>query len=326
MKRTLSVILAAFLVAGSCGAVMMHPTTVQAKQTDKKAKKNGLQQGLGQLKWGMSMEEAKKHIAEKIMDDYRIKTEGNSDLKFVDNALKLHNERVETMQKSQLTLTRENSSGLSVSIVGEEFMPDTGESVLTSRDDHATRYYFFKDDQLYKIAIVYDASYIGPIAFDTFCATTAQKYGPATSEVWDDDGNFNESIWTEKGSDVKLTVKNKYSTYNTFLMVYSNDAVESKLQKAHRDYHASLSAGPEVSSAIDALTADSTEDAGSSVDALLGKKTKVDLLAGLSQDDIDIINGKTTEAEIEKKKKAKAKKAESSRKKDAKAKQGLEIY
>ena len=140
-----------------------------------------------------------------------------------------------------------------------------------------------------------------------------------------DDGNFLESVWTDK-TDVKLTVKNKHASYSTFLMVFTDDSVESKLQKDHKAYYRSLNSGPEVSSAIDALTADSSPEEGSSIDDLLGKKTKVDLLAGLSQEDIDVINGKTTEKEIEKKKKAKAKKAAKDRKSDAKAKQGLEIY
>ena len=299
------------------------PAAPSARKAE--ASKPSLSQILGKLKWGMSAEDTKKILADKIMDDFRAKANGNSDLVFVDNLRQTYSDRAENMQKSFLMLTRENSTSLGVSIVGEEFMPDNGESLLTQREDFATKYFFFKDDQLYKIAVVYDSAYLGPVAFDSFCATTAEKYGPATKEIWDDDGNFNESIWTDK-SPVKLTVKNKYSSYNTFLMVFVNDSVESSLVAAHKAYFASLNAGPEVSSDIDALTADPTDGGGSSIDALLGKKTEVNLLSGLSQEDIDIINGKYTEKELEKAKKAKAKKAAKDRKNDAKAKKGLEIF
>lgn len=327
-KGMLSILALSFMVASS-GAMMMTSQEAFAKPSATKrakpAAKPTLAQSLGDLKWGMSSEQAKKIIAEKIMDDFRAKTEGNSDLSFVDNTRKAHAQRVENMQKSYMVLTRENSSSLGVSIVGDEFMPDNNESLIIQSEDIATKYYFFKDDKLYKMAVVYDSSYLGPVAFDTFCATTAQKYGPAQKEIWDDEGTFMESIWTDK-SDVKLVVKNKHSSYSTFLMVFVDDSVESKLQANHKAYFASLNSGPEVSSAIDALTADSDDAGASSIDAMLGKKTQVDLLAGLSQEDIDIINGKTTEKEIEKKKKEKAKKQEKARKSDAKAKQGLEIY
>lgn len=327
MKKYLSAILAVLFTVSCGSAVMLVSDYADAKPKNaasKDSKKATVSASLGNLKWGMSSNDCKKIVGDKIMDDFRTKSEGNSDLSYVDNLRKTHTDRVESMQKSYLQLTRDNSAMLSASIVGDEFMPDAGEALLTSREDNATRYYFFKDDKLYKMAIVYDSAYLGPIAFDTFCATTEQKYGKAKDEIWDDDGNFLASVWTD--GNVKLTVKNKYVSYSTVLMVYTDDAVEKTLTAKHKAYFDSLNAGPEVSSEIDALTADSGEDAGSSIDALLGKKTKVDLLAGLSQEDIDIINGKTTEKEIEKKKKAKAKKAAKDRKNDAKAKQGLEIF
>ena len=332
MKKHLSIILATSL-AISCGASALlvsdyadaAPKKAPSSQNAKNTKQaTGLSANLNGLKWGMSASEAKTIIADNIMNEFRAKSEGNTDLSYVDLLRKTHSERVENMQKSYLTFTRDNSAAISVSIVGEEFMPDAGETMLTSREDNATRYYFFKNDKLYKMALVYDSAYIGPIAFDTFCSQTEQKYGKAKQEVWDDDGLFLESIWTDN-TDVKLTVKNKYSSFNTFLMVFSDDKVESTLTAKHKAYVESLNAGPDVSSAIDALTADSDGGDTSSIDAMLGRKTEVDLLAGLSQDDIDIINGVTTEKELEKKKKAKAKKEKDSRKNDAKAKQGLVI-
>lgn len=325
MKRGFITILTLSLAFAGLSSAGYVPAAAAAPSKAEKNAKPALNQILGKLSWGMSSEKAKTIIADQIMDEFRAKTNGNSDLTFVDNTRKLHSDRIENMQKSYMQLTSDNSASLGVSIVGEEFKPDFGEAVITQREDDATKFFFFKDDKLYKIAVVYDASRMNKIAFDTFCSQTAQKYGPAAKEVWDDEGNFNEAVWTDK-TNVKLTVKNKYASYSTFLMVFSDDSVESKLAQAHKEYAASLNAGPEVSSSIDALTADPTDGGDSSVDALLGKETKVNLLAGLSQEDIDIINGKTSEKEIEKKKKAKAKKAEKDRKNDAKAKQGLAIY
>lgn len=297
----------------------------EAKPNKKAADKPSLASQLGDLKWGMNSEQVKKILAEKIMNDFRAKSNGNSDLSYVDNLRKVHTERVENMQKSYMQLTRDNVTTLSVSIVGEEFMPDAGESLITQREDNATKYYFFKDDKLYKMAIVYDASYLGPIAFDTFVATVAGKYGEQAGELWDDDGNFTDAIWKDK-SDVKMTVKNKYASYNTFLQVLANESVENQVAAKHLAYFKQLTKGPEVSADIDALTADDSDAADSGIDAMLGRKTEVDLLAGLSQEDIDVINGRITAEEAERQKLAKAKKNKGKKNNKAKAKAGLEIF
>lgn len=334
MRKWLSTLLAVAFVA-TCGTSTILVSDVadakpavskKAKKDskDKKDKKPALSDILGRLSWGMDVDKAKSIIAENIMDDFAKKVEGNTDHSYVDNLRSTYNTRVENMQKSYQVLTRDNSASLSVSIVGEEFMPDANEAMLMSREDIATKYYFFNGGKLYKIAVVYDSSYLGPVAFDTFVATTAAKYGPAKDEVWDDDANFMEAIWKD-GGPVMLTVKNKYTSYNTFLMVFVDEKVESVLRERHMEYFREMNSGPEVSSAIDALTADDSDMAGSSIDAMLGRTTKVDLLAGLSQDDIDTINGVKKEDEEEAKKKKKAKK-EKKGKSEAKAKAGLEIF
>jgi len=328
MKKILTAILALTATFGSVG-LLLYSTDADAKKPSASKKRPALSESLGPLRWGMTVEEAKTAIADKIMNDFAKKTEGNGDLSYVDKTRKAYFDRVESMQKSYIVLTRDNSTTLSVSIVGEEFMPDAGESLLTQREDFATKFFFFRDDKLYKMAVVYDAAYLGPIAFDTFCATTAAKYGDAKDEIWDDDGNFNESIWTDS-SNVKLIVKNKYASYSTFLMVFVDDKVERELFPKHKAYYDDLNKGPEVSSAIDALTEDSGETSQNSVDALLGKSTTVDLFAGLSDEEKKVATGEYAAEEEEKAKKAKAKKGDGkkkpSKKSSAKAKAGLEIF
>ena len=297
----------------------------EAKPNKKAAEKPSLATPLGGLTWGMDNEQVKKVLSEKIMSDFREKSNGNSDLSYVDNLRKVHTERVENMQRSYMQLTRDNVTTLAVSIVGEEFMPDAGEAMMTQRDDNATKYFFFKDNKLYKMAIVYDSSYLGPIAFDTFVATLAAKYGDPSAELWDDDANFTDAIWKDKSS-VKMTVKNKYASYNTFLQVLADESVENQVAAKHLAYFKQLTKGPEVSAEIDALTADDSDAADSGIDAMLGRKTEVDLLAGLSKEDIDVINGRISAEEAERQKLAKAKKNKGKKTNKAKAKEGLQIF
>lgn len=321
-----SLAIAACLALGASTMVMMMPAEAVAQKKKSATSKAEISAVLGDLTWGMSHDMVMKKLEEKIMADFQAKSRGTTDLAYADMQMKARVERIENMKKSYLPLVRDNVAGLSVSIIGEEFMPDNDESILTQREDIATKYYFFLSDKLYKIAIVYDSSYLGPIAFDTFVATTEQKYGPSSDEVWTDDGDFNESIWRAKDG-TTLSVKNKYASYNTFLMVFSEEAVNKTLVHKHIAHYKMTNAGPEISSSIDSLTSDSAETSGpNSVDELLGKKTEVNLLAGLTQEDIDIIEGRVTAEQLEKQKKAKAKRGGKNKKTNAKAKQGLEIF
>ncbi len=331
MRQMFKKIAIAMCLTFAVGTMINTVTATEAMAKGKKEEakapkaKANLDDSLGTLAWGMDHEKVTKLLADKLNDDMRVKIKGSTDESYADMMRKSYSERIDNMRKSYMILRKDNVASLSVSIVGEEFMPDNQEALLIQREDIATKYFFFLNDKLYKMAVVYDANYLGPIAFDTFCATAEDKYGKAVDEVWDDDANFLESIWKNKTT--TLTVKNKYSSYNTFLMVFSEEATDKPLVAQHKSYYNSINNGPEISSAIDLLTADDGEGEGSSVDAILGKDTKVDLLAGLSKEDRDIAEGKISAKEVEKEKKAKAKKAAASRKKnDAKVKKGLEIF
>lgn len=325
MRRLFSHIAFALCLTFAVSAVVttVAPANVQAKKNDK-AVKASVEDILGNLSWGMDHETVMKRITEKMNEDYRAKVKGTLDESYADMLRKNYSERAENMRKSYTQLMKDNVASLSVSIVGEEFMPDNNESMLTQRDEIATKYFFFLNDKLYKIAIVYDSDYLGPIAFDTFCATTEEKYGRADDEVWTDEGDFMEAIWKDKST--ILNVKNKYASYSTFLMVFSEEATSKPLVEQHKRYYESVNSGPEISADIDLLTADDNEEVDSSVDAILGKKTEVNLLAGLSEADLATINGTPQQQEEEAQKKAKAKKKTNKKKNSAKAKQGLAIY
>ena len=325
MRRLFSHIALALCLTFSVSAIVVTvaPSDVQAKKNDK-AVKASVEDILGNLSWGMDHETVMKRISEKMNEDYRAKVKGTLDESYADMMRKNYSERTENMRKSYTQLMKDNVASLSVSIVGEEFMPDNNESMLTQRDDIATKYFFFLNDKLYKIAVVYDSDYLGPIAFDTFCATTEEKYGRAYDEVWTDEGDFMEAIWKDKAT--ILNVKNKYASYSTFLMVFSEEATSKPLVEQHKRYYDSVNSGPEISADIDLLTADDNEEVDSSVDAILGKKTEVNLLAGLSEADLATINGTPQQQEEEAQKKAKAKKKTNKKKNSAKAKQGLAIY
>jgi len=288
MRTWFSKFAVALCLIFACGVAVstIMPADVAAKDKKEAAAKPSIEDILGKLSWGMGHEQVQKILAEKINEDYLAKVKGQRDESYADTMRKTYSERGDNMRKSYMQLMHDNVANLSVSIIGEEFMPDNNESLIVQREDIATKYFFFYNDKLYKIAVVYDSNYIGALAFDSFVATAEAKYGKAKDEVWDDDANFLEADWYTDAT--QLAIKNKYSSYSTCLMVFSEKATEKPLLAQHKSYYDSINSGPDISSDIAALAGDDDSDYSGSVNAILGKDTKVDLLAGLSQEDRDI--------------------------------------
>ena len=286
---------------------------------------------LGKLSWGMPHDKVMNILEKELMAEFQTKASGNTDLAYADRLRKSYTETAENMKKSYIQLMKDNSGSLSVSIIGEEFAPDNSESMLTKREADATKYYFFFQDKLYKIAVVYDSNMMGNVSFDRYAGETSEKYGRAFSEGFDEEGFFMESTWKDKQKNC-LTVKNKQASYNTFLSVYYSDEINKQIAPIHEEIRARNAAGPDVSADIDDLssgTFDALNSNKNPVNDLIGSSTKIDLLAGLSQEEIDIIEGKITAEEAEKLKKKKAPKSDGKKKNDKKANQnkgGIVFY
>ncbi|MDX9721573.1 MAG: hypothetical protein RBU37_12560 [Myxococcota bacterium] len=264
------------------------------------------------LSWGMTRDQVITALRKQFDAKMVAETKGVDDIARRDKIRKSYDDRFKLIEESYLELAAGERSGLEVSIVGDQFVTGNNESVLTSIEEVATKYYFFIDNQLYKIAVTYDPAYIGGLAFDTFAAKTNEKYGSPDSEDLDEEGFFVGAMWKDKKGN-RLRILDRSLHYNSFLMTFSSIELEAPLVEKHAAAAASRKAGPAVSSDIESLTeGEDTVADGSAVDDILGTSTKVDLLAGLPQEEIDAMN----ETEEEKKKKKKEKKKKTRKKKD----------
>jgi len=272
------------------------------------------------LTWGMTSKQVLKKIEEHVMNEYEEEAAKVSQHRKKDMLRRKAEKRFERIAKSHKEFKSGKRSGLEVSVVADEFVPDNNESVIVVKDDKATRYYFFVHDKLYKLAIAYDPNYIGNLSFDTFAKHVAKKYGSAKKEKKDADGFFVQAIW-EDGSGNRLRVDDKWQTYETYLMAFSDTNLESQVAEKHAAAIDKRYAEPAVSSDIESLT-EGEDKSGSAVDAILGGDTQVDLKAGLPEEDLkamaedDIVKEKDKKDKAGTSKKKRKKRRRNKRKRD----------
>lgn len=336
LKRALWVALALIAVlgvsAGEAQAKDKSKGTTSAKATTGAE----LTSVLDELEWGMSSKDVLKRLDARIWATFEAETADTADIGKKDKVRKQYKQRADKLVESFKELKSASRSGLEVSVVSDEFVLDNNESVVVVREDIATRYYFFVNDKFYKLAIAYDPSYIGDLAFDSFIAAVATKYGKPNTEVTDEEGFFAQAIWESNGS--RLRVDDKWHTYDTYLMAFTDINLESSVKAKHEAAIRARYTEPEVGADISALTEGDDDMGRSAADALLGGSTRVDLKAGLPQEDIDAMNAEKIaaaeggdksglsekKAKAPKKKKDNRKKFEDLEKKDEK--KGLIIY
>lgn len=310
-------------------ALSLASSTAFAKKSKKSSKPlGGILNG---LEWGQSKDKVMERLAEIIMEEFALKGADISDMGKRDRLKKQYDKRVERIGKSHKVFKSSERSGLEVSIVASEFVPDNSESVLVVREEIATKYYFFLNDELYKVAVAYDPDYIGELAFDSFVAAVTKKYGDPADEGVDEEGYFIMASW-EDAEGTRLRVNNAADLYDTYLMSFSNMEREALVAEKHDAANSKRVVEPSVSADIDALVDDGDINSGNAADAILGGGTAVDLKAGLPQEDIDamadgdIVSGdqgdKGGTSDKKKKKKVKKKKKKKGEFGDVEKKEG----
>lgn len=237
---------------------------------------NDLDAVLDGLEWGQTHEQVLEYAERKLMIDFEAKA-ADVDTYKRDKMRKQYKQDLEKIQATYKGLDAGQNSGLELSIVSEEFVKGNSESVLSMKDKVATRYYFFVNDQLYKVAVAYDPDYLQNVGFEDFLGSVAKKYGEQKELLEDDLGQLVEGSWEIGGT--RLRVRNQSATYQAFLMVFTDTALESKVAAVHAKARQDRS-GPAVSGEIDSLAmADGTfiEDEGESV--------KFDLMGSLTPEE-----------------------------------------
>src|SRR5204863_1286759 len=110
----------------------------------------------GDFKWGMGPDEVVAKVQDRIRANYdeRIKKTAQ-DPSRQDRVRKDMMAEVEKVKDKVIKFDGQKT-GYDVSIIDQEFLHGMGESMLMTKEETATRYFFFSDGRLYKMFIAFD--------------------------------------------------------------------------------------------------------------------------------------------------------------------------
>ena len=253
-----------------------------------KRKKNELASVLGDVKWGESKDAVLTKMKSQLMVEARKDPKVKRDPLLMQQARKGALDRHESAEKSFTRLEGENT-GYEVSVIGDEFSTNNGESFIRVKDSVAQRFYFFVDGALYKLVVAYNSSYLRNTDFESFVAMSARKYGRPTAAEYDDiRGEEQLALVSWQDAETALSVKNKKELFDTYTMAFTDRQTLKRLQEKKGRVGGSDKDGDELSSQVQDLMASSDSDTNRGVvDDITGKRTDIDFQQGRPKDDSD---------------------------------------
>jgi hypothetical protein len=194
----------------------------------------------GNFKWGMSPEEVLNKIVEKVQASYeeRLKKTVNDPTK-QDRVRKEMMAQEADVRKNSLVRFDGHKSGYDVSIIDQEFGQNVNESMLVSKEDTATRYFFFASDRLYKMFVAFDKDMLAGKAFPEFGQMMQAKFGHAREVMVEEKTKgvakkkLDHYVWnTRTGDGLRLVDRSGF--YDVYCLVVFDGGVESRQADARK--------------------------------------------------------------------------------------------
>lgn len=268
------------------------------------APKKGLSGILKTLDWGTSTVEVLKSLEAEIEARYS-KTLEKADTLVIDKILRKKRAEKKAL-RAALVRFDGRASGYEASLIADDFRANNGEAMIRIDDGPAQRYYFFKDEQLYKVLVVYSTSVARRTKFPAFVSKAARKYGrPAKKETAPNDTALTGAIWRDKQTELRVRDRSLYGTYTmAFLQAGRGVEIENARVPSADGSKAVVSAQSE--DMIADIMGGGGETAGADVvDRLTGVEHKVNL--NLGQEDYQPVRRAPEPAPARKTQKARTK-------------------
>jgi hypothetical protein len=184
----------------------------------------------GVFTWGMNPDDVFAKAKSGIEARYQDRIDGAKADPGKQQRIRDEREKEVKAVKASFTKFEGQKSGWDVSIIGTEFVQNNGEAVIQVKEDVWTRYFFFFEDQLYKMFLAFNKDVIGDKSFRDFGKEMAAKYGNPR-EVYRDEkqhGGMKRVLdhfeWAVSGTDaLKLVDRSEF--YGVYCLILSNASV-----------------------------------------------------------------------------------------------------
>ncbi len=181
--------------------------------------------------------------------------------------------------KKSFTKFEGQKSGWDVSIIGSEFQQNTAESVLVTKEDVWTRYFFFFEDGLYKMYLAFNKDAIAGKSFADFGKAMEAKYGRA-KEVFRDDkvrGGVKRVLdhyeWSASGGD-RLKLVDRSEFYGVYCLVLYDGAVQDRVIDRRKAVNPGTVSKDDLVEAVTQKEASNRDSNDDIIDRVTGKEVK----------------------------------------------------
>jgi hypothetical protein len=231
----------------------------------------------GEFKWGMTSQEVVGKVQDKVRTTYQERLDKSANDPTRND--RLRKEMMADVEKvgGKLVKFDDQKTGYDVSIVDQEFLRNAGESMLVAKEDTATRYFFFRNDRLYKMFLAFDKDILQGKSFRDFGRLMQKRFGKAREVAVQEKtkagvrNKLDHFIWSSKDGDT-LRLVDRSEFYDVYCLVIYDTTV-SRQQEELRQARAS---GPKTDSLIEAVTAPAGNERDPNdniIDRISGKET-----------------------------------------------------
>jgi hypothetical protein len=279
MTRFAIVLGAAFtFAAGASQAAPAKPAADESAKPKGKGKDpSELEKLKGDYRWGMNPDDVTAKVQDKIRASYEDKLAKTANDPSRHDRLRKEMMGEVDKVKTKVVKFDGQKSGYDVSIIDQEFLHNAGESMVVMKEDTSDRYFFFKDDRLYKMFIAFDKEILQGKSFREFGQLMQAKFGKAKEVTASEKTKagvkvkLDHFVWPNKGGDI-LRLVDRSEFYDVYCLVIY-DAKVDKEQEAAR---LARKTGPKGDNLVEAVTTQPSNDRDphdNVVDSITGKAT-----------------------------------------------------
>ena len=234
----------------------------------------GLEAALGGPEWKWTNNDLKKHFESSLWAEYKSAKKALPGPLEIDRLREKTQRRVQRM-KGKFVRFEKGGQDYRVSIIDEDFKRGTDEAMLPQSTDDGQQYWFFIQDQLWKMVIAYNADVVQGRKLKTFAKSLRGQFGKPVDLVF---GKVNgkDALVAVKWADEKteLVLRDRNDPYGTFTLTYTCRPITNRLSELRGEI-AGLGdgdgAGDATSAMIDDIMTASEDDPESNiVDELIG--------------------------------------------------------
>jgi hypothetical protein len=274
MTRLAIALFAALFALGAPAAA--RAAKPKAERAAPNASASELDKLKGEYKWGMSPEDVITKVQDKVRASYdeKLKKVVNDPTRY-DRLRKEMQGEIDKV-KTKVIKFDGQKSGYDVSIIDQEFVHNAEESMLAAKEDTATRYFFFKNNGLYKMFLAFDKEILQGKSFRDFGKLMQARFGKAREVMVEERTKagvrvkLDHFVWSSKGGDM-LRLVDRSEFYDVYCLVI----YDGKIEREQEAIRAARRTGPKEDNLVEAVTAKTSNDRDphdNVVDQITGKK------------------------------------------------------